>query len=149
VVKSRDVEQRIVILGAGVFAEEVADLISMTGRCRVIGFVEGLERDRCRQPLSGLPVHGVDDLEAVRGSCRAVCAVGSPQREPLIRQTCAHGLKFAAMAHSSAQVSAKARLGEAYLLRAGAVVTRNVPDGIRAAGVPAHAVDQTVSITGK
>lgn len=38
--KSKDVEQRIVILGAGYFAEEVADLISSIAGYRVVGFVE-------------------------------------------------------------------------------------------------------------
>jgi hypothetical protein len=33
VVKSKDVEQRIVVLGAGIFAEEVADLISRIAGC--------------------------------------------------------------------------------------------------------------------
>ncbi len=121
-VKSREVEQRIVILGAGCFAEEVADLISMIGGCRVVGFVEGLDRDRCRQPLLGLPVRWIDDLEAVRDSCQTVCAVGSPQREAFIRQACAQGLKFTTMVHPSAQVSATTHLGEGCIVGAGVVI---------------------------
>lgn len=122
VVKSKEVEQGIVVLGAGYFAEEVADLISRIPGCRVIGFVEGLERDRCRQPLLGLPVHWIDDLETVRASCRAVCAVGSPRREAFIQQACAQGLKFTTVVHPSAQVSATTHLGEGCIIGAGVVI---------------------------
>ncbi len=121
-VKSKDVEQRILILGAGYFAEEVADLISNVAGCRVVGFVEGLERDRCRQPLRGLPVYWIDDVEAVRDSCRALCAVGSPQREAFIQQASAHGLEFTTMVHPSAHVSAAARLGEGSIVSPGVVI---------------------------
>lgn len=117
-----NVEQRIVILGAGLFAEEIADLVSRIAGYRLIGFVEGLERDRCRQPLLSLPVYWIDDLEAVRDSCRAVCAVGSPQREAFIQQAHAHGLEFTTVIHPSAQVSATTSLGEGSIIGAGVVI---------------------------
>ena len=121
-VKNREVEQRIVILGAGFFAEEIADLISRIEGHKLIGFVEGLERDRCRQPLLGLPIHWIGNLESLRHSCRAVCAVGSPKREAFIQQAGAGGLEFTTVIHPSAQVSTTTSLGEGSIICAGVVV---------------------------
>jgi acetyltransferase EpsM len=117
-----DGQRGIVILGASFFAEEIADLVAQVGGYRLLGFVEGLERERCRKPLLGLPVYWIEDVETLRHSCRAVCAVGSPQREAFIRQARARGLEFTTVAHPSAQVSATTSLGEGCIIGAGAVI---------------------------
>ncbi len=49
-------KEKIVILGSGVFAEEVADHISSVEDYELVGFIEGINRDRCRKTLLGLPV---------------------------------------------------------------------------------------------
>jgi len=122
VTNNRDVEQRIVILGAGLFAQEVADLVSGIAGCEVVGFVEGLDRQRCCQPLLDLPVYWIEDLDRLGGPCKAVCAVGSPKRDAFIRQALTHGWEFTTVIHPSAQIFPTASLGEGCIVGAGVVV---------------------------
>jgi len=121
--------QRIVILGAGFFAEEIADLISTIPDYELVGFVEGRDRGRCRAPLLNLPVHWIDDVGALRDSCRAVCAVGSAKREAFIQQARARGLGFMTVVHPAAQVSVTATLGEGCIVGTSAVVAAHTAVG--------------------
>ena len=86
-------KEKIVILGSGVFAEEVADHISNVEDYAVVGFIEGINRDRCRKPLLGLPVIWIDDVATFIDSCscKAVCAVGSSKRKHFIQQAISSG----------------------------------------------------------
>jgi sugar O-acyltransferase (sialic acid O-acetyltransferase NeuD family) len=119
---NEEVRQRILILGAGFFAEEIADVIAGITSYELVGFVEGLDRQRCHQPLLGLPVYWIEDLAALGGSCRAVCAVGSPKRDGFIRQAQAQGSRFTTVVHPSAQIFPTAHLGEGCIVSAGVIV---------------------------
>lgn len=114
--------ERVVILGAGLFAEEVADLLSQMGGYELLGFVEGLDRDRCDRPLLGLPVHWIDAMPSTLGSCKAVCAVGSPKRKTFIEQAMALGLEFCTVVHPRAQISPTTTLGEGCLVCPGVTI---------------------------
>lgn len=122
VISSKKVRQKVLVLGAGLFAEEIADVISSIPGYELIGFVEGLDRQRCGRSLLGLPVHWIEDVGTLRDACRAVCAVGSPQRDGFIRQAQERGLAFLTVAHPSAQVFPTVTLGEGCLVGAGVVV---------------------------
>jgi acetyltransferase EpsM len=125
-----DTEKRkIVILGAGLFAQEIADVVSDAPDCELVGFVEGESRQQCRQPLLGLPVHWIDDVGSRRDSWRAVCAVGSPEREAFVEQARAQGLEFTTVVHPSAHLSASARLGEGSIVGPRVVVASQVVTG--------------------
>jgi sugar O-acyltransferase (sialic acid O-acetyltransferase NeuD family) len=111
---------RLVVLGAGVFAEEVADLAAASG-FEVIAFVEGRDRER-RGTLLGRPVYWIDELpESVR-TAQAICAVGSPARAAFIAQAQRHGLRFATLLHPAAVVPASAAVGEGAIVSAGVVI---------------------------
>ncbi len=120
--------QRVVILGAGLFAQEIADWMSDTDH-ELVGFVEGRSRQRCREPLLGLPVHWIDDVGSLRDSCRAVCAVGSPQRRAFIEQARAGGLEFATVVHPAAYISTTASLGEGSIVGPGVVIASHTVVG--------------------
>ncbi len=109
----------LLVLGAGVFAEEVADLAAAAG-FEVIGFVEGRDRDRCGT-LLGRPVHWIEDLPDTSRAL-AVCAVGSPARAGFIAQARRQGLRFATLVHPSAVVSPTASLEEGAIVGAGSVI---------------------------
>lgn len=115
-------KERIVVLGASLFAEEIADLLLQMDEYELIGFVEGIDRSRCEQPLLGRPVHWIDDLTPLADSCKGICAVGSPKRKTFIEQAEAQGLAFRTMAHPSAQISPTAVLGEGCIICPGVVV---------------------------
>ena len=111
----------LLILGTGVFAEEVADLALAAGR-EVAGFVEGRDRSRCAEGLNGLPIYWIDDVARLAPGCDAVCAVGSSARSGFIEQGRAAGLTFAILAHPSSTVFASASLAQGVILGAGVVI---------------------------
>lgn len=120
---------KLVILGAGPFAQEVADLVSDGDGSEVVGFVEGIDRQRCERPLLGLPVHWVDDVGMLRGTCRALCAVGSVARKGLIERAGGLGLAFARFVHATAHVSSSATLGKGAIVSPGAIVASRTTVG--------------------
>jgi sugar O-acyltransferase (sialic acid O-acetyltransferase NeuD family) len=114
--------QKLIILGAGLFAEEVADIVSVVDAYELCAFVEGIDPEKCRRTLSGLPVIWVDDVAELDDAYRGVCAVGTPKRKGLIQQALALGLQFTSIVHPSAQVSPTASLGEGAIVNAAAVI---------------------------
>ena len=122
-------KEKVIILGAGPFAEDVADLISQTVSQEVVGFVEGLDRQRCAHLLLGLPVWWVEEIGPFRDTCKAVCAVGTPKREVFIAQAYAQGLPFTTVIHPAARVSATSRLGEGTIVGPGVVVASHTVIG--------------------
>jgi sugar O-acyltransferase (sialic acid O-acetyltransferase NeuD family) len=115
-------KRKLAILGAGAFAEEVADLVSAAEDFEAVAFIEGIDPEKCRRPLLGLPVVWIEDAGRLAGSCRAVCAVGTPKRDAFIQQALAHGLQFATVVHPSASVFSTASLGVGTIVSAGAVI---------------------------
>ncbi len=122
-------KEKLIILGAGLFAEEIADYISGIGGYELVGFVEGLSRDRCREKLLGLPVIWVDDVASLGGSCKAVCAVGTTKRKLFIQQIAGSGLEFATIVHPAANVSSTARLGTGTIVGPGTVIAAGTKIG--------------------
>ncbi len=113
---------RLLVLGAGGFAVEVADLAEDAG-WEVAGFVEGLARERCAAPLEGLPVHWVGDLPALAAAHRVIAGVGDPaSRRRLAAAAESAGVSFATVVHPAAHVSRRAELGPGTVVSPGAVV---------------------------
>jgi len=114
------VSHQLLILGAGPFAEEVEGLAADAG-LEVVGFVEGVDRDRCRT-LLGRPVYWLEELPDRARETPAVCAVGSPARAGFIARAREIGLRFATLVHPSAVVASSAAIAEGAIVGAGAVV---------------------------
>jgi len=123
------VQQKVVILGASLFAEEVADIVSEIEDYQLVGFVEGIDSKRCQQNLSGLPVMWINDVEQLDDSCRAVCAVGTTKRKKFIQQALSLGLRFTTIVHPTACVSRTALLGQGTIVSAGTVVAARTKIG--------------------
>ena len=115
-------KRKLAILGAGAFAEEVADLVSAGKEYEPVAFIEGIDPEKCRRPVLGLPVVWIEDAGQLAHSCEAVCAVGTPKRDTFIQQAVAQGLRFATVVHPSASVFSTASLGVGTIVNAGAVV---------------------------
>lgn len=115
-------DRKLVILGASLFAEEVADMVSDIDEFEVIGFVEGQSVGRCDAPVLGLPVFWIDEVSALSDRCYGVCAVGSTKRRGFIQQATDQGLEFTSVRHPSAHVAASTTLAEGALVSPRAVV---------------------------
>lgn len=117
---------RLAILGAGTFAEEIADLATEEGRHEVVAFVEGKRRDLRGRRLGGVPIVWIDEVPSLAGNCLGLCAVGSPLRSAFIADAAARGLEFGRLVHPSAQVSRSATLGPGTIVGPHAVIAAHV-----------------------
>jgi acetyltransferase EpsM len=115
-------KKKIAILGASVFAEEVADIVTQIADCEVVGFVEGIDRAKCKETLLGLPVIWIEDVGQLQNGCQGICAVGSTKRKHFIQQAIDAGLTFTSAVHPSAQMSNTSTLGEGAIVSPGVII---------------------------
>jgi sugar O-acyltransferase (sialic acid O-acetyltransferase NeuD family) len=114
--------QSLLILGSTIFPEEVADLAEDCGTFAVAGFVENLDRERCRETLLGKPIHWVDDLDKIGAGHALLCGIGTTKRYRYVEQVRPFGLPFATLIHPTAHVSRTSTVGEGGILGVNSVV---------------------------
>lgn len=112
----------LLILGAGAFAIEVADLITEIPTFELAGFVQSIDPEQREKTLDGLPVYWIEEIAKLADTHWAVCAVGTSRRKAFIEQAAAFGIRFATVIHPAARVSAKSVLGEGTLVSAGVMI---------------------------
>jgi sugar O-acyltransferase (sialic acid O-acetyltransferase NeuD family) len=115
---------KLLILGAGTFAQEVADLIGDIAEpvYEIAGFSKNdLPYDPQATVLTH-PVYWVDDLKRFAASHQAVCAIGTTKRATFIQQAEEMGLRFATIVHPAARVSRTATIGAGSIISAGALI---------------------------
>ena len=112
----------LLILGAGPFGVDIADVASEIPGVTVAGFVEGVDRSHCSEPLEGLPVYWIDDLPRLAATHTFVCAVGTTRRRAFIQQAERAGCDFTTLVHPSARVSPRSALGPGTILSAGVIL---------------------------
>jgi sugar O-acyltransferase (sialic acid O-acetyltransferase NeuD family) len=119
----------LLILGAGRFAADVADMVRDIPGLAVAGFIEGIDRARCRASGQGLPVHWIDDVGPLAGGHKAVAAIGDPRRSASIRTLEEMGFEFATLVHPAAHVAPSAEIGAGTVVGPGAVVAAEATVG--------------------
>ncbi|MFP4145786.1 MAG: NeuD/PglB/VioB family sugar acetyltransferase [Phycisphaeraceae bacterium] len=123
----------IIIIGAGVHAAVLLDVLELRGR--EVLFLTDSDVSRHGEQVMGLPVRGGDACIFDYGpdAVELVNAVGSVQK-PLVRREVfekftRRGYRFAQVVHPSAIISPHARLGQGAQIMAGAVVQPRVTIG--------------------
>jgi acetyltransferase EpsM len=120
---------KILVLGTRTFAEEIADVISEIPSVEVVGFVENMNRDRCRDRIQGRPVYWIEDIAALSDTHHAVCGLGTTQRHMFTAQAAKHNMRFATCIHPSALVSNKATIGRGAVIGMACVIAANTSIG--------------------
>jgi acetyltransferase EpsM len=117
--------KKVLILGTRTFAEEIADVASEIPGVEVVGFVENMDKQRCRQKLAGLPVFWIDEIAKFAKTHYAVSGLGTTQRNIFTDQIDKYNIPFTKLIHPSARVSKKSSLGKGTILSVGAIVAAN------------------------
>ena len=121
-------KQKLLILGAGPFAEDVADMAETCG-IEVIGFVINVGRENCRKTLFDKPIFWIDEIAEFVGRCSVICAIGTTFRDGFIKQVTKLGFTFTTLIHPSARVSARSNIQQGVIIRAGSIIASCVTIG--------------------
>jgi len=127
--ESRLANQRLMLLGAGSFASELADLIGEIPGYSVTAFVESLDRSKAGERVEELPIVWIDDIAKYVDSHVGICALGTTQRSSFIEQVSARGLRFVTLVHPTAQVSSTSTLGRGTLVSRGSIIAAHTKIG--------------------
>lgn len=119
----------LIILGAGSFALDVADLVSDIPQYRVVGFAVNLPPYAPGATLLDLPVYWIDDLAPLAATHQAVGAMVSTRRYQFVQQVEALGFTFATIIHPSARVSRRATVGAGTVINGGVQVANQTRIG--------------------
>jgi sugar O-acyltransferase (sialic acid O-acetyltransferase NeuD family) len=112
----------VLILGASDLAADVASFIELGSGLKLAGFVEGVDKSRAGDVLSGHPVYWHEDIADFTDDHLAIAAIGDPKRKILIDHVAKLGFQFAGYVHPSATVASDARLGSGSIIGPGAVL---------------------------
>jgi sugar O-acyltransferase (sialic acid O-acetyltransferase NeuD family) len=115
---------RLILVGAGRFAEEIGDLAADAG-IGIAAVIEGLDRSRA-DPTAVPPVLWVDDQAAFEPELPILPAIGSPRRRPLVERLVGEGRDLAILVHPTATVARTA------ILEPGCVIFPQVVIGAQA-----------------
>ena len=115
--------RRIILAGAGRFAEELTDVAADAG-CDVAAWIEGLDRHRADSRRTP-PILWVDEQAGFEPDLPVVVAIGSVKRRELIERLLNEGRSLETLVHPSAVVARTA------ILAAGVVVFPLVVIGAR------------------
>ena len=116
--------KRIILVGAGRFAEEITDIALMSG-LEVAAWIEGLDAARARVRPSP-PILWVDEQRAFEPDLPIAPAIGAVARRGIVERLVAEGRRLATIVHPSAVVAPSAHL------EPGCVVFPNAVIGARA-----------------
>lgn len=114
--------QKLVILGTGSLAPEIADWAEETGAYVVTAFVDNRERGDERGPLLDRPIIGMAEAAKLTTTHQALCALGTTHRRAFVEQVASLGFSFATIIHPGARLSAKISVGEGSILSVGVSV---------------------------
>jgi sugar O-acyltransferase (sialic acid O-acetyltransferase NeuD family) len=122
-------KKRVVILGAGGFAREVADIFRDLGPdsgYEVLGFVD--RDDSCEGQLRN-DLYILGSMTDIGDRTRLYAVAGSGDIEPRKRQIAEmaeHGMQSVAVVHPSVIMSPFVKLGEGAIICAGTILTNNI-----------------------
>lgn len=127
--------RHVVILGAGGFAREVADIFeackSHGDDVDVLGYVVETPYFEIGIVINDLPLLGdFRWLQNRASEVEAICAVGAPEvRMRLVQQALDLGVGFCSAIHPTATITPRVRIGRGVVVGAGCIFTNNIVVG--------------------
>jgi len=128
--------KKLVVIGAGGFAREVAwlveDINAVNNEWELLGFIDENAANHGKV-LNGFPVLGDFDAFYNKGSSEpiyAVCAVGNPRiKTSLVHKALEWGFKFTNLIHPTVLMSHFVKMGVGNIICAGNILTVNISLG--------------------
>ncbi len=121
--------KKLIVLGTGVFAEEIADLVEDGNTHEIAGFAENRDRAKVPGPFLGHPVHWYESLTELTGEHEFLCSIGSTKRIEFTSAIEALGMTFARVQHPTARLSRRSSIGPGSLLSVSVVVAAHTTLG--------------------
>ena len=121
--------EKLVILGTGLFAQEILDLAEDTGKYEITAFVENWDKEKAGKTLLGLPIIWIDDLKSMMSTHKAVCALGTTKRNAFVEHAIKIGFEFTSIIHPNARVSRKSKVEKGSIISAGVVIAAHTTIG--------------------
>ncbi|KAA3659904.1 MAG: acetyltransferase [Chloroflexi bacterium] len=120
---------KLLILGTGTFAMDVADLVSDIPNLEVVGFVASMPPYEPGSFMLEKPIYWVDELTQFDDAYRAVCALVTTKRYHFTQQAEALGMRFTSVIHPTARVSRMATVADGCVINAGVQVPTHTQIG--------------------
>jgi sugar O-acyltransferase (sialic acid O-acetyltransferase NeuD family) len=99
------------------------------GDFQLAGFVENMDKEKCKEKLDGLPIFWVDDLNSMANTHWAVCGLATTHRTIYIEQVANIGIRFATLISPSARISSKSQVGEGTIVSPGVIIASHTTLG--------------------
>ena len=124
-----DTPRPLLVLGTRLLAEELSDLLTDIPQWELAGYVENLDRERCRTTLCGRPIFWIEEIGPLSITHHAICGISTPMRWQFVEQVQKCGMPFATLMHPLARLSRSSSLGPGSILSPGAIVASNTRIG--------------------
>lgn len=112
-------KNKVLILGTGWLARDIADLLEDIPNYELGGFVVDQPPFERGIEIFGKPIYWIDELEDLDNSYRAVCALGSMKKINIIRKVNEMGIPFINLIHPTVQISRTVTMGEGVIISSG------------------------------
>jgi len=96
---------KVLLLGIGNFAVEIADLINDLPNFNIAGFVVNRPPFEPGQKLLGKPVYWIDEISVLIDHVHALSASGTTKRKDFIKKFEEMGFQFTTIVHPTARIS--------------------------------------------
>jgi len=120
---------KLLIIGIGYFAIEVADLASDISNIQVAGFISNTALSKSNSTLLGKPIYFIDDLVDMNEDVHAVSGTVTTKRYIITQQVEELGIKFTSVIHPSARISNMSVIADGSVISAGVLVSTHTQIG--------------------